>query len=244
MIDLHCHLHFGCDDGPKAADDAIDLAKALVDAGVTKVACTSHVRSDKGWFNTLAEQQQLFDKLDDAIGSSGVPLERTRGAEHYLDETLFSTPLVDRVVPYGESKTLLIELPYQGEPPGLMELLFRIRTQGYYVVLAHLERYPYVVEHEDKIEQMLNAGYLIQVNLGSLAGAYSRQHKKAAKKLVEKGHAAIAAGDCHRAADVKPMIVKGRKVLAKLVGEDGAERMLTERPQQILDGAPPEKVWP
>ena len=79
---------------------------------------------------------------------------------------------------------------------------------------------------------------------GIIAGAYSRQHKKAARKLVENGQAAIAAGDCHRAADVKPMIIKGKKALTKLVGEAGAERMLTERPQKILDGAPPEKVWP
>lgn len=244
MIDLHCHLHYACDDGPREARESVDLARALLDAGVTEVACTPHIRSDKGWLNVKAEQPKLFARLDAVLAAAEVELPRRSAAEHYLDETLFEEPLQDRVVPYGESKTLLVELPYSGPPADLFGLLFRLRRKGYYILLAHLERYPYVVDDDDAVQRLLDAGHLIQVNLGSLAGAYSRAHKKAAIRLVERGQASVAAGDCHRAEDVKKMIGKGRKVLEKMVGAAGAERLLVENPWRILSGAAPEKVWP
>ena len=159
MIDLHCHLLYGCDDGPRSADESIELARALVDAGVEAVACTPHIRSDKGWMNTLDVQPPLFEQLDAALGDAGIDLVRQPGAELYLDETLFDAPFEGRVVPYGDGNTLLVELPYQGAPPDLFGLLYRIRKAGYYILLAHLERYPYVVDDDDAVQRLLDAGY-------------------------------------------------------------------------------------
>lgn len=244
MIDLHCHLHHGCDDGPRTPADSVALARALLDEGVTEVACTPHIRSDKGWLNVKAEQERLHRELDETLGAAGVALPHQTAAEHYLDETLFEEPLADRVVPYGTSRYLLVELPYQGAPPDLFGLLFRLRRQGYHVLLAHLERYPYVVDDDAAVQRILDAGHLIQVNLGSLAGAYTWGHKRAAKRLVKRGQVSVASGDCHMAEDAARYIGKGRKVLEKLLGAERAEQLLTHNPQKILSGVPPEKVWP
>ena len=244
MIDLHCHLCFGVDDGPQTEREAVDLAAALVDAGVTQVACTSHVRADKDWFNTAPKQEANQSALRAALDRAQIPLTITTGAEHYLDDTLFAQPLDGYVVPYGASRWLLLELPYSGPPMDLMGQLYRLRKAGYRLLLAHLERFPYVADDDALIQRILDAGHLIQVNLGSLAGAYTRAHKKAARRLVEGGWASVAASDCHEVGDVKRFLLKGRKALEKLVGQEGAQRLMVENPRAILDDHPPERIWP
>jgi len=244
VIDLHCHLHFGIDDGPKIPAESIELARALVAAGVNEVACTPHIRSDKGWLATREVQPELASHLDAALRAAGVSgLKIHGGAEHYLDDTLFQEPMEGRVVPYGQGRYLLVELPYAGPPPDLFGLLFSIRKRGYRILLAHLERYPYVVDDDAQVQRILDAGYLIQVNLGSLSGAYARAHKKAAQRLVKEGAASVAGGDCHRADDVKKNVVKGLDALRKLVGDEGVERLTVQNPRMILDDVPPEKIW-
>src|SRR5690606_27714926 len=147
-------------------------------------ACTPHVRPDKGWMNVRDRQAELHARLDEALGESGIPLPRHPGAEHYFDADVLDERFFDRLVPYGTSRWVLVELPYHGPPPDILGPLFRLRGKGARILLAHVERYPWVADHDDVIERLLNAGHLLQVNLGSLAGAYTRAHRKAAERLV------------------------------------------------------------
>lgn len=270
MIDLHCHLAYGVDDGPHNEAESLDLARALVDAGITDVACTSHLRRDKVWVNDRGVQEVIHRNLNRILGEADVSLKRYCGAEHYIDDLLLETCLLKQVVPYAPTqelheyesgfiphqdhkwnfhkgnpitgndldaanKWLLIELPYAGPPPDLFGFLHRIRQTGYKILLAHLERFPYVVDHPQLVERMVDSGYAIQINLGSLSGAYHRHHKKAARWLLDEGFVHIAAGDCHRWKDVKKCIIKGRYALEKLAGPDELERLTITNPQRILD---------
>ena len=244
MIDLHCHLLYGCDDGPKLAAESQALARALVDAGVGTVACTPHIRGDKGWRNVRAVQPALHARLRAALDSAGITLDVTSGAEHYLDENLAGDLAEGRVAPYGSGRYLLIELPYSGPPVDLLGQLFQVRTAGYRVLLAHLERFAYVVDDAPLLRKIVDAGYLIQVNLGSLAGVYTRAHRKAAVRLLKGGLVSVLAGDCHRAADVEPNIVKGKKAALKLIDADELARLCTDNPRRILDDEDPARIWP
>jgi protein-tyrosine phosphatase len=244
MIDLHCHIHVGVDDGPETPEEAIKLAQGLLAVGVTKVATTSHVRPDKGWMNTLEKEAERKARLDAVLDGAGVKLERVQGAEHYVDERVFGVPLEGRVVPYGSSKYILVELPYQGEPPNLMNILFGIRRQGYRVLLAHVERFPYVADHPAKLDAIAQAGHLVQVNLGSLAGAYTKPMQKAAERLLGDGSVSVLCGDCHRFEDIEPFIEKGRKAAKKLIDDATLTKLTVTNPQKILDDLPAEKIWP
>jgi tyrosine-protein phosphatase YwqE len=192
--------------------------------------------------NTLDVQDAHGRALDAAL--AGVPLQRVHAAEHYLDEAVVGAGMKGRVVPYGTSSWILLELPYQGPPPDLFGVLYSIRRQGYRVLLAHLERYPYVVDRKELVDRIVDAGHLVQVNLGSLAGGYSKEHRKAAERLVLDGYAAVLAGDCHRAGDVPKFVEKGLKVARKLLGDDVVGRLTVTNPALILEDAPPERIWP
>ncbi len=243
MIDLHCHVHFGVDDGPKTAQEAQDLARALVDEGVTTVACTSHVRPDRRWINDQSVQAANHQRLDELLNQAGIELERVAAAEHYVDPTFMSRVRNHSVVPYGDSKWLLVELNYDAPVPNFLQMMFETRQLGYKVLLAHLERYPWVVDNDDMLDKLTAAGHLIQINLGSLAGAYGRDYKKRARKLVKEGWACVAASDCHHLTDVKPYLIKGKKALRKLVGDAGCQTLLVDNPRAILDDKEPDLIW-
>ena len=91
-----------------------------------------------------------------------------------------------------------------------------------------------MADYPHKIEALINAGYALQVNLGSLSGAYGKTYQKAAEKIVLGDYASVAAGDCHQADDVEPFVIQGLKALRKLVGESGVQKLTVEQPAQIL----------
>jgi protein-tyrosine phosphatase len=243
MIDLHGHMVWGVDDGPFDADESLALARALVAAGVTTLACTSHIRPDKGWVN---DRSTVIDNLARAREVADVAgLNVVSGAEHYVHEAVFGDDaFADRVVPYGNSRWLLVETPYLGPPPDLFALLSRIRRKGLKVLLAHVERFPYLCDNDELVDRLVDAGHLIQVNLGSLAGAYNQRQQRAAEKLLKRGVVAVLAGDCHREKDVADNIVAGRIAARAIVDDATLHRLTTTAPQAILDDAAPHIVFP
>lgn len=243
MIDLHGHLCYGVDDGPNTRDEALALARALKAAGVTTFASTSHIRPDKGWVNDARVIAANLARSREVAGSVG--LDVVAGAEHYVDDRVFGDDAWhERVVPYGNSRWILVEMPYLGSPPDIHGFLLRIKKRGFKVLLAHVERFPYMADHDDLVDRLVDAGHLVQVNLGSLAGAYNRMQQKAAEKLVKRGVVAVLAGDCHRDVDVADNIVAGKKAALKLMSAEVYERLTVSAPQAILDDRPPSQVFP
>ena len=243
MIDLHGHLVYGVDDGPRDRAEALELAWALQRAGVTTFACTSHIRPDRGWVNdrtVVAANLARAKEVADEVG-----MQVVQGAEHYIDDRVFGDDdFADRLVPYGNSRWLLVECPYLGPPPDLLGILARIKRKGFKILLAHLERFPYACDDDDLVDRLIDAGHLVQVNLGSLAGAYNRAQQKAAERLVKRGRAAVLAGDCHRAPDVGDCILDGRRAALKLITPAQLTRLTVGSPQAILDDAAADRVFP
>ena len=246
MIDLHCHIHPGVDDGPQDAQQSLALARALVAVGVTTAACTSHVRPDKGWMNIREGDALRHAALDALFAANGVTLEHVSGAEHYMDDRLFGDldQFAQMAVPYGASRWILLETPYLGQPPRLMEFLHALRLRGWKLLLAHVERFPYLSDDLETAQRLVDAGHVLQVNLGSLAGVYSRAQQKNAERLLKAGLVGVLCGDCHREADVKANIGDGLAAARKIAGHDVVQRLTVTAPRLILNDAPAQQVWP
>lgn len=226
-------------------DDTVRLARALIARGVTHAACTSHVRPDKGWMNVREGADARHAILSRVLEEHGVAgLTTVRGAEHYVDERVFGDldAFAKMAVPYGDSRWILVETPYLGQPPWLFDLLHNLRVRGWKLVLAHVERFPYLSDKSDVIRKLIDAGTVCQVNLGSLAGAYSHAQKKNAERLLKEGLVGILAGDCHREEDVVPNIVNGLEAARKIAGNDVVDVLTVTRPRLILEDASVSKV--
>ncbi|MEW5849730.1 MAG: CpsB/CapC family capsule biosynthesis tyrosine phosphatase [Myxococcota bacterium] len=238
MIDLHCHLVWGVDDGCRTADDALQMARALVDAGVTAVACTPHLRHDKGWVNTRPVVTEKLPLLKEKLSEAGIPLQLHEGSEHYLTPELFEHVSRGEHTPYALGSYMLTEIPYSGPPPDLPGVLYRLRRAGLQPLLAHVERYSKVGVDLRVLTTLHEQGYALQVNLGSLVGAYGRDNEKAALKILDAGLCHVVAGDCHGPEDPAALVQKGLKVLQKKWGRATAELLAVHNPRAVLEGRP------
>src|SRR5690606_32602758 len=127
----------------------------------------------------------------------GITIEISAAAEYYLDESLFrSVEQNDPLLTFGD-RYLLFETNFITEPFNLKEFIFLATTKGYKLILAHPERYLYLHNNLEKVQDLLDRGVLMQMNISSLTGYYSKPVQKMAYKLVDHGMIHWLGTDCH-----------------------------------------------
>jgi protein-tyrosine phosphatase len=196
VVDIHSHLLAGLDDGAKSVDDAIAMIRSFSQLGYRKLVTTPHVMSDvfpNRSENILASLAVLHQRL----AMEHIDIKVEAAAEYYLDETLVrSIKLGEPLLTIG-GKHLLFETNFLSEPLNLKEFVFLASAKGYKPVLAHPERYLYIQEDIRKARDLTERGVLLQLNLTSLTGYYSRPAQATANKLIEQNLVHWLGSDCH-----------------------------------------------
>lgn len=129
----------------------------------------------------------------------------------------------------------MLELHPTSFPVNLVHLVFRVRTKGHLVVLAHPERYAPLFAKTDALDPLLDAGVVPLLDLMSLVGRYGRSAQRAAERMLEEGTYVAACTDAHRPEDLAEVEAAIER-LRRLVGADELEELLATGPRRILDG--------
>lgn len=239
MVDLHCHLLPGIDDGPAALDGSVELAAALAADGVHTVAATPHVRADHPDV-VPAELGERREALRRAIAAAGIELEVVGGGELDLARGLEASDQELRHVSLGQGgRYLLVETPYAPLSPLFEDQLFGLEVRGYGVVLAHPERNPSFHTDPERLAEIAARGVILQVTAASLLRRRRRSATtRLARALVERGLAHVLASDAHGAAVNRAPISAGLQVARELAGAR-ADSMVTDTPAAILAGERP-----
>ncbi|MFN3839889.1 MAG: tyrosine-protein phosphatase [Cyclobacteriaceae bacterium] len=195
-VDIHSHLLPGLDDGVKSLDEAEQIVRGFQSMGYQKLITTPHVISDS-YRNTPNMILAKLVELKNHLTEKKIDVQVEAAAEYYLDEELVKTiERNDHVLTFG-ADCLLIETNFMVEPLNLKEFIFMLTTRGYKPVLAHPERYVFLQQNPDKLEDLINRGVLFQLNINSLTGYYSKPAQILAKKLIEKRWVHFLGSDCH-----------------------------------------------
>src|SRR5690606_2862133 len=100
------------------------------------------------------------------------------------------------VLTFGDNY-ILVETGFINKPQMLLEILFQLEMNGYKPILAHPERYQYLISDKGLLQDLIDRKILLQVNLLSLTGFYSKSVKDFSEMLVEKGLVRFFGTDCH-----------------------------------------------
>jgi len=239
MIDLHCHLLPGLDDGARDTQTSVAMAKDLAQLGYRAVCCTPH----QPWANTVHRSEHLNDsraQLAAALAQAGIALELYPGAEHHIIE-LPERLAEGGLIPYPRQDCFLMEFSLRGFPIRLDDLLFRIQVKGLRAAVAHVERYPEVQKDVRTLERLRDKGCYLLINLASLVGSWDRPAQRAARAVVEAGLLDAACTDLHDPRDAE-QVSAGLAELERLAGPEAVERWTVHGPARIagvaLEAAP------
>ena len=200
FTDWHCHVLPGVDDGVRTMAEALEVLDAYGRLGAAELWLTPHIMEDIP--NTTEGLRGRFAELQAAYSG---PVKLHLAAENMLD-SLFEQRLEDGdLLPLGSGGDhLLVETSYFGAPAGFHELLGRIRSKGYYPVLAHPERYVYMEEPDYR--RLKDEGVKFQLNLPSLTGHYGPLARKKAERLRKAGWYEFEGTDLHRKETLSELI--------------------------------------
>lgn len=235
MIDIHCHLLPGIDDGPKSLEDSLAMARHAADAGITKIVATPHITPGR-YDNSLDTIQPVFENLKFTIKEQKIPLELSFAAEIRFDPVIMDLVNNDELPVLGEyegERLILLEFPHSHIPPGSEELIQWLAERGIRVLIAHPERNRSVLGDIEKITPLVKRGCLLQVTGGSLTGVFNDAPRDCAIELLKRGWVSIIASDAHNLRARCPELKSARQEAAKIVGEEESIEMVLGRPEKI-----------
>jgi tyrosine-protein phosphatase YwqE len=197
-VDMHSHLIPGIDDGSKSIEESLSLIRRLADFGFQKLITTPHIMSEY-YRNTPQIIEMGLEDLRKSVKQEGIAIQLEAAAEYYMDEIfLEKVKSGERLLTFGDNY-ILVETGFINKPQMLLDIIFHLEMAGCKPILAHPERYQYLIGDKNLQEELIERKLLFQVNLLSLTGFYSKQVKEFGEMLIDRNAVALLGTDCHNA---------------------------------------------
>lgn len=245
MIDIHCHILPGIDDGPASLAESLELARACVADGITHVVATPHVFP--GRFDNVRSGIALAcDAFRESLIANGIVLELSFAGEVRLSHEVLDLVAADQIPYLGVCdayRIMLLELPDSQIPLGSINLVRHLMGQRIRPVLVHPERNKAAMEKPERIAQFVDAGCYLQITAGSLLGQFGSRVSAATDYFLEHGWVSVVASDSHNLRGRPPRMREAFSVLQRRFGFDLA-RELTQLAPARLCGMPVPKKPP
>lgn len=234
MIDLHCHLLPGIDDGAPDLVTSLSMARIAVEDGIKVIACTPHIYPGM-YENTGPAIRQAVAELQARLDEADIPLRITHGADTHITPDLVAGLRSGRVPSLHDSRYFLLEPPHHVAPPRLEETVFNLLAAGYVPVITHPERLSWIEDHYEVFLELARKGAWMQVTSGSLTGRFGAAAQYWGERLLDEGWVHILATDSHGVERRPPLLAEGRRTAEHWVGAEEARHLVETRPQGILD---------
>ena len=238
MIDIHCHILPDFDDGADSLTEALDMAQMAALSGVTDIIATPHFRGVLEELEQLPTIRQQYELLSTAIYQAQIPLRLHPGAEILCVPETVSLAISHQLPTLAQTNYVLTEFYFDESYSFMDETLGEIAASGYKPVVAHPERYGVIQREPQLLRRWARQGYVIQLNKGSVLGAFGSRPEQAANEILAMGLAHLFASDAHSCHSRTPHMGALRQWVDELCDMDYAAILLEENPHRLLHGHP------
>lgn len=197
-VDVHSHLVPGVDDGAQTLTESLDLIAGLVNLGYQGAILTPHIYPGL-YPNSETTLRPAFQELEAASAERWPDFHLHLAAEYYADDTFLDSIRQKELLsfPVGLADAVLFEMGFHEVSPVLFDAVFELQLAGFQPVLAHVERYPYIVEQPALAAKLHDRGVWLTANAASLAGAYGPPVQIFVEDLMKKGWIRMLCSDAH-----------------------------------------------
>ena len=232
MIDLHCHILPGVDDGPQELEESLAMARLAARDGIRTIVATPHLPppafADHPWI------EEQVARLNAALQEEGLPVQVLAGAEvPAVPEVLEHLAELPRL---GGGAYVLLEPPLMGFPNYLEEVVFGMQLAGVRVALAHPERTALIRVRPEVFERLAQRECVMQMNVESVTGRAGWATRRLALGLLRDSPQCVVATDAHDAVRRPPLLSPLARALRKKGGEARFRELTEEQPGGILGG--------
>ncbi len=240
FADIHSHLVPAVDDGARSLEDVLDSVERMTRRGIRKIVTTPHLDGSlslapEALEERLGEVGEAFDRAAQAVGERFPEVTFRRGHEVMLDVP--EVDLSDPRMRMAGTSFVLVEWPRLQLPPGTVQVVERIRAQGFHPIVAHPERY--IGIDLELAAAWKSAGAYLQVNYGSLVSRYGAEARTLAHRLLRRGWADYMASDFHGRPEASLYHARAAERLEELGGHEAWVHLSLTNPARVLrDEAP------
>lgn len=236
MIDLHCHILPGLDDGAESDDETLALLRLAVADGITHMVATPHI--NPGYFdNKPATIHDALLQVRQLASTHQLPIRLAAAAEVRLTDQLMPAlelGLLPFLGSWQGQKVLLLELPHSHVPAGTDKLLRWLARHDVIAMIAHPERNRDVQANFQSLAPLKRAGCLFQLTGSSLIGDLGARHQQCAEYMVQQRLYHVVASDCHNLDRRPPKLSAAVECLTSLAGENYALDLVLHHPSAMV----------
>ena len=232
MIDIHCHLLYGVDDGPETIEESIDMLKIAKEQGIDAIILTPHYRRRMFPYN----KECIFAHMRELQPyAKKIGIDIYLGTEYHVNSSMVEHLESGKCLPLADTNCVLTEYEYETEYSYIKKMTQELMFHGYTPVIAHVERYGCLLKDIDKIAELSKMGAWIQVNADAILGNDGWRMKQFCKKLLKADLIDVVASDSHGIKKRACHMGKCREYVAKKYGEDTAQVLFEENPAMIIN---------
>ena len=229
MIDIHNHIVYGVDDGSRNLDESIKMVELYKKAGFDQIIATSHY--DKSRYTVDANEiKEKVSIINDEIEKRTLDFKVYPGHEIQVELDMIKKIKSGNLLTLNNSRYVLCELSFVNKPTFLKDLFYNLELEGYVPIIAHVERYPYVENNIEWLEDFIKMGALIQINYSSIKSNY-----EITRELLERNMVHIIGTDSHQSEWRNPDIRAYKDEMLKIVSEERFEILSTINPAKVIN---------
>ena len=234
IIDMHCHVLPGVDDGAQSMEESLELVKKACAQGVRSIIATPHYSRRSLNPDRHAEQESLRAELEERIQDEiDADFEVFLGQEVYYHEEITQRIRDGYGWPMADSRYMLIEFDTRSDYETIFRGLRKLANAGYRPILAHMERFP-AIRRKGGIEELMSLGVVMQMNYESLAGSFLNGEVRWCREQVKSGVIDVLGSDMHRLDFRPPNLMPALHWLQKALDPEDIRRLCYENPMRIV----------
>lgn len=236
MIDLHCHILPGLDDGAKSLEEAVEMARIAEEEGIERIVATPHLFRENYLYEDLGIIEEKRKELHRALEAGNIHVQLFCGAEVHIAHNLMEEIRKNRSsLVINRSSYMFVEFPSRHVFSGVKELFFELMSEGIIPIIAHPERNSVFVRNPSFLYELVQMGSLAQANRGSLSGIYGREAEQAVCRFLEMNLIHFIGSDGHNTNALAPRLSEAKKMAEGIIGKEGAMALVKDNPGAVLE---------
>lgn len=234
IVDMHCHILPGVDDGAADLTMSKKILQMEYEQGVRRIIFTPHYRERYFETDRMTLIKQYY-QVKSLIKKMGLKIHIHLGCECHCHEQLGEHLQNGFCLTMAKGNYVLVEFSSSDNYAKIRKYVYDMVNLGYKPVIAHIERYPCMVECPESVFSLRTLGAFIQVNADSILGLDGKSIKKFCLRMMKDDLVDFVGSDVHNCTTRKTNIGKCASYVERKMGKAYAKRIFYENPMMIIN---------